>query len=337
MESPGAAVLVGERAEIEQVELEPTPRLRSSTRRNHTSMPRAIWTGAISFGLVNVPVRLYGAVAEHTLHFHYVHAKDGSRIGYEKICKAEGEPVPEDEIVKAFEVEEGEFVTMTDEDFEAARVEGYRSIDVHDFVPSDEIDPVYFRHTYYAGPQDGAEKVYALLVEAMEQSGLVGIARFVMRDRQHLGCLRVRDGVLTLEQLYFADEIRPPDEHRPDGAKVEQRELELALRLIDSFSGHFEPEQYRDTYRDALCEVIAAKRRGETLHVPEPTEEEGVPDLMEALRRSIDAAKGGRDRWRDGDLGGKTKAELLELAREAEIPGRSQMDKDELVHALRSA
>jgi DNA end-binding protein Ku len=302
-------------------------------------MPRSIWSGSISFGLVNVPVRLYSAVSEHKLRFHFVHEKDSSPIGYEKICKKEGKPVPDDEIVKAFEFEKGEFVTMTDEDFEAARVEGYRSIDIRDFVPADEIDPVFFRHTYHVGPQEGAERVYALLVRAMEQSGLVGIAQFVMRDRQNLGCVRVRDGVLALEQMYFADEIREPDEIRPERAKVERRELDLALQLIESFTGHFDPARYRDTYRDALCEVIEAKRRGETLHAPAEPEEEGVPDLMEALRRSIAAARGGGNGnggGRDGDLQGKTKAELLELAREADVPGRSSMGKAELVRALRS-
>src|ERR671936_662283 len=135
-------------------------------------MPRAIWTGAISFGLVNVPVRMYSATQDHDLHFHYLHVKDDSRIGYEKVCKKEGRPVPDDEIVKAFEYEKGEYVYMTDEDFEAAETDGYKAIDITDFVPYDEIDPIYFERTYYLGPQDGSEKVYALLLRAMEDAGL---------------------------------------------------------------------------------------------------------------------------------------------------------------------
>src|SRR3954470_7198877 len=214
--------------------------------------PRALWTGSISFGLVNVPVRLYSAVSEHKLHFHYVHQKDDSPIGYQKICKLEEKPVPEKEIVKAFEYAKGEYVYMEDEDFEAARVEDYKTIDITDFVPYEQIDPIYFAHTYYVGPQDGAEKVYMLLVRAMEDSELAAIAKFVMRDRQYLGALRVREGAITLEQLYFADEVRPVDEIKPKRARVEKRELEMAQQLIDSFSGDWKPEQYEDTYRHAL-------------------------------------------------------------------------------------
>src|ERR671919_2200124 len=158
-------------------------------------MPRAIWSGAISFGLVNVPVRMYSAIDEQDIHFHYVHEKDGSRIGYEKICKKEDKPVPDDEIVKAYEYAKGKYVYMTDEDFEAAAVEGYKTIDITDFVPRDEIDPIYFERTYYLGPQEGAEKVYALLRRAMEEAGLAGIAKYVMREKQQLGALRVHDGV----------------------------------------------------------------------------------------------------------------------------------------------
>src|SRR5919202_3347388 len=174
-------------------------------------MARAIWTGAISFGLVNAPVRMYSAIDEHDLHFNYVHEPDSSRIGYQKVCKAEGKPVPDDEIVKAFEYEKGEYVYMRDEDFEAAAAENHRTIDIRDFVPHDQIDPIYFERTYYLGPDENAEKVYALLLQAMERSGLAAVAKYVMRDRQNLGCLRVREGVITLEQMYFADEIRPLD------------------------------------------------------------------------------------------------------------------------------
>ena len=144
-------------------------------------MPRSIWSGSISFGLVNVPVRLYSAVQEHKLRFHFVHEKDSSPIGYEKICKKEGKPVPDDEIVKAFEFEKGEYVYVTNEDFEAAAGPAYRTIDIKDFVPADEIDPIYFERTYYLGPAEGAEKVYALLVRAMERAGLSAISTYVPR------------------------------------------------------------------------------------------------------------------------------------------------------------
>jgi DNA end-binding protein Ku len=311
-------------------------------------MPRALWTGSISFGLVNVPVRLYSAISEHKLQFHFVHQKDDSPIGYQKICKKEDKPVPEKEIVKAFEYRKGKYVYMEDEDFEAARVEGYKTIDITDFVPYEQIDPIYFAHTYYVGPQDGAEKVYSLLVKAMEDSELAGIAKFVMRDRQYLGALRVREGTITLEQLYFADEVRPVEEIKPKRARVEKRELEMAQQLIDSFSGDWKPEQYKDTYRDALCEVIEAKRKGKEVHVAAEPEEEQPTDLMTALRASVQASRGGRRRpsrassssnggSASEDLEELSKSELEKRAKKAEIEGRSKMSKEELIDALRSA
>src|ERR687895_1443366 len=253
--------------------------------------PRAIWSGSISFGLVNVPVRMYSAISESDLRFNLIHEPDGGRIGYQKICKTEGEPVPDDEIVKGFEFEEDEFVVLTEEDFDAAKAEGVKSIEISDFVPYDEIDPIFFEKTYYLGPQSGGEKVYALLREAMEKTGLAGIAKFVMRDRQHLGCLRVREGTLTLEKMFFHDEVRPIDEIAPREAKVAKSELEMATSLIEQFSGSFEPEKYDDTYREALCEVIRAKRKGKTITAPEPESEEEPTDLMAALRASVEAAK----------------------------------------------
>ena len=199
-------------------------------------MPRAIWSGAITFGLVNAPVKMYSAIDEHDLELHLVHEKDGSRIGYEKVCKKEGKPVSADEIVKAYEVSDGDLVFLTAEDFEAAGEEGYRTIEVPDFVPHDEIDPIVFQRTYFLGPAEGAEKVYALLVRAMDESALSAIARYVFHDRQQLGCLRIREGVITLENMYFADEIRPVDGIAPKGQASTKKELEMAESLIDRFT-----------------------------------------------------------------------------------------------------
>jgi DNA end-binding protein Ku len=251
--------------------------------------PRALWSGSISFGLVNVPVRVYSAVHEHKLQFHLVHEKDDGPIGYEKICKLEDKPVSNDEIVKAYEYKKGELVHLTDEDFEAVQVEGRHTIDLEDFVPYEDIDPAFFAHTYLVGPQDGAEKTYALLVRAMEESGLAGIGKFVMRNRQYLGCLRVRDKTLTLEQLYFADEVDPPSGIVPAKLpSVAKQELEMALSLIEGFSAKWQPERYEDTYTAALRDVIKAKLKGKDVHrAPEPTEDE-TPDLMEALRLSVE-------------------------------------------------
>ena len=301
-------------------------------------MPRAIWSGSISFGLVNVPVRMYSAIQEHDVHFHLLHVKDDSRIGYDKVCKKEGKSVPDDEIVKGYEVSEGKYVYVTDEDFEAAAGESYKSIDIQDFVDVDDVDPIYFDRTTYLGPADGAEKPYALLVRAMEESGLVGIATYVMRDKQQLGCLRVRDGLIVLEKMFFADEIRPTKGIKPRKATVGKQELAMALDLIDRFRGSFDPDKYEDTYRAALLEVIEQKRKGKEVH-REPRAKDGEPvDLLAALRESVEAhSRGAKSRRRNGSLDDLSKAELDKRARKAEIPGRSRMTKDELVEALETA
>jgi DNA end-binding protein Ku len=255
-------------------------------------MPRAIWSGTISFGLVNIPVRMYSAIDEQKLHFHFLHRKDDSPIGYDKVCKKEDKSVPDKEIGKAFEVSKGEYVYLEDEDFEAARVDGYKTMEISDFVPYEEIDPIYFEKTFYLGPQEGAEKVYSLLVKAMENSELAALGTYVMRDREHLGCLRVRDGALTLEKMFFANEIRDIKEIKPKRASVGKAELDMAEELIDRFTGKFKPEKYKDTYTAALKKVVKAKQQGKDVHVAPADEEEAeTPDLMEALRASIGATK----------------------------------------------
>jgi DNA end-binding protein Ku len=313
--------------------------------------PRALWSGSISFGLVNVPVRIYSAVHEHKLRFQLVHEKDDGPIGYEKVCKLEETPVGNDEIVKAFEYKKGELVHLTDEDFEAVQVQGQHTIDLEDFVPYEEIDPTFFAHTYLVGPQEGAEKTYALLVRAMEESRLAGIGKFVMRSRQYLGCLRVRDGVLTLEQLHFADEVDPPAGIVPARLpEVAKRELEMALSLIEGFSGSWQPEKYRDTYTEALRDVVEAKLKGQEVHRAREPREEEAPDLMEALRLSIERVQGGGRSKRSRRGGGPSRSdgarpraadlsrkELDEQARKLEIPGRSKMSKEELAEAVESA
>jgi DNA end-binding protein Ku len=307
--------------------------------RSGRKSPRAIWSGSIGFGLVNVPVRMYSAVDEQDLRFHLLHRKDDGRIGYEKVCKKEDKPVPDAEIVKAYEISEARHVYVEDEDFEAAAGAKYRSIDICDFVPYDQIDPIYFERTYYLGPGDGAETVYALLIEAMEDSGLAGIAKYVMREKQHLGCLRVRDGVILLEKMYFADEIRPADEIEIARVRVGRREREMAAELIESFSGSFDIAKYRDDYREALLEVIEAKRKGKEVHVDRELPSE-TPDLMEALRASIEAhgngKRGARRNGSNGGLASLTKDELRRRAKRQGLQGYSTLRKDELVEALSS-
>jgi DNA end-binding protein Ku len=237
---------------------------------------------------VNVPVRVYSAVHEHKLQFHLVHEKDDGPIGYEKVCKLEDKPVENDEIVKAYEYSKGKLVHLSDDDFAAVQVEGQHTIDLQDFVPYEDIDPTYFAHTYLVGPQEGAEKTYALLVRAMEESQLAGIGKFVMRNRQYLGCLRVREKTLTLEQLYFADEVDPPSRIAPARLpSVGKQELEMALNLIEGFSGMWEPKKYRDTYTNALRALVRAKLKGKDVSSAPEIEPEEVPDLMEALRMSV--------------------------------------------------
>jgi DNA end-binding protein Ku len=259
-------------------------------------MPRAIWSGSISFGLVNAPVKMYSAIDEHNLSLHLVHEKDGSRIGYEKVCKKEGTEVPDKEIVKAYETGDGELVYLTDDDFKAAEEDAYRMIEILEFVPHEEIDPISFQRTYYLGPDSGAEKVYSLLVKAMDASGLSAIAQYVFRNRQQLGCLRVRDGVLTLENLYFADEIRPTKGIAPKGTRVTKAELEMAEALIDRFTtSRFDHARYEDEYRKRLLRVVRKKAKGEEVRVAPREEPEEAPDLMEALRASVEAAKKSRN------------------------------------------
>jgi DNA end-binding protein Ku len=244
--------------------------------------PRAVWTGSISFGLVNAPVRMYAAVSEQNLKFNLIHEKDGGRIGYQKICKLEDKIVPSEEIVKAYQVEEDEFIYLHDEDFEAAAPESYKTITIHDFVPSSQIDPIYFERTYYLGPADKTgEPVYALLVAAMEDAGLVAVATYVFHERENLGCLRVRDGVLTLEKMFFADEVRPSEGIAPEGVKVDARQLEMAAQLISQYQGEFDAEKYHDQYRERLMgvkQVVA-------------TEKAPGPDLLAALQASLDEAR----------------------------------------------
>jgi DNA end-binding protein Ku len=264
-------------------------------------MPRAIWSGSIAFGLVNAPVKMYSAIHEHELELHLVHEKDGSPIGYEKVCKKEGKKVPADEIVKAYEAKEGKFVYLTDEDFRAAEEEGYKTIEVLDFVPHDEIDPIVYQRTYYLGPAEGAEKVYALLVKAMESSGLSAIVRYVFHDKQQLGTLRIRGGVITLENMYFEDEIRPTDGIVPSRLpRVDKRELDMAETLIERFTSTFDHSRYEDEYRHRLLEVVKQKQKGAEVHAPPAEKREAPPDMLEALRASVEAAKGARKRAHNG-------------------------------------
>jgi DNA end-binding protein Ku len=254
-------------------------------------MPRALWSGAISFGLVNAPVRMYTAISEHNVHFHLLHERDAKRIHYRKVTESGRREIPDDEIVKGYEVSEGEYVVLTEEEISAAHVEGDKLIEIHDFVPLEEIDPIVFERTYYLGPAEGAERVYALLARALESCGLVGIASFVFHDRDQLACLRVKDGALLLERMYFADEIRDGDGILPKPKRtVDKRELKLAVDLIERMKGSFDHAAYHDRYRERLMAIIDKKRKGETITVPDVEERKAPDDLLAALEASLGQA-----------------------------------------------
>jgi DNA end-binding protein Ku len=250
---------------------------------------RAIWSGVISFGLVSVPVRMYTATESKELKFHFLDKRDMAPIGYDKVNKETGKSVPADEIVRGFEVDKGRFVELTDEDIDRLDVELTHSIDICDFVSMDAIDPLYFRKAYYLLPQEGAEKPYRLLVRALEETGRAAIAKVVIRNKQHLAAIRPVNDTLVLETMYYADEIRQPEE--APKPQVRGPEVEMAKTLIENLAAKWEPEKYHDRYRTELLDLLQKKAEGEPL--PEPKAEEGgeVVDLMEALRQSVEATK----------------------------------------------
>jgi DNA end-binding protein Ku len=247
---------------------------------------RSIWHGAISFGLVTVPVHMYTATESKELRFHFVTKDEMAPIGYDKVRKDTGEHVDPDDIVRAFEIEKGHFVPLEEEDYERLDIEMTRSIDICDFVDLDEIDPIYFRKGYWLLPDEGAEKPYLLLVRALEETGKVAIAKVVIRKKQHLAAIRVADGKLLLETMYFADEVRKPEQVKIKGA-LRDAEVEMAKTLVENLSEPFEIEKYNDTYRKELLDLLKAKAKGKKLPEPAEDEEPEVVDLMAALRESV--------------------------------------------------
>ena len=255
-------------------------------------MPRAMWKGAISFGLVTIPVAVYPVTEEKGLKFNQLHDEDGGRIRYKRVCEKDGEEVTFEHIVKGYEVEKDRYVVLTDEDLNAVPVESSRAIDIHRFVDLDDIDPVMFKKSYYLVPEETGAKAYALLREAMADDGRVGIAKVSFRDKEHLAALRFKDEAFVLETMYWPDEIREADFGGVDvSAKIRGQELEMAKQLIESLSGEWNPEEYSDEYREALLQIVEAKLNGQEIEVvaPEPTAK--VVDLMEALKASVAAAK----------------------------------------------
>ena len=259
-------------------------------------MPRAIWSGAISFGLVNIPVKLYSAVSRKTVRFHQLDSADNQRIQQKRVNPRTGEEVPYENLVKGYEIGPDRYVVINPDELDALAPEKTRTIDIEDFVDLEDIDPMYYDHPYYLAPDTGATKAYKLLLDAMKEAGKVGIGRLVLRSKEHLVAIRPRDGVLTLETMLFADEVMSPDdldEAPEDGkAKVGKKELEMARQLIDSLSGDFKPEKYSDEYRDRVLDMIERKAEGEEVVIEAPAEEpKKAPDLMAALEASIADSK----------------------------------------------
>jgi DNA end-binding protein Ku len=250
---------------------------------------RPIWSGTISFGLVSVPVRMFSATQSKEVRFHFLDRRDMAPIGYDKVNKETGESVAPDDIIRGFEFDKGRFVELTDEDIDRLDIELTHTIDICDFVSIDEIDPIYFRTSYYLLPQDGAEKPYRLLLKALQDTDRVAIAKVVIRNKQHLAAIRPVDDTLVLETMYYADEVRKPEE--APKPQVRPAEVEMAKTLIENLAAKFDPEKYHDRYRNQLLDLLQKKAEGEPL--PEPQVEEGgeVVDLMEALRQSVAATK----------------------------------------------
>jgi len=264
-------------------------------------MARAIWSGSISFGLLNVPVKLYSAVARRGIALREIRESDSARIKHRRVAEGTDEEVPYDKIIKAYEITKDRYVPLSKDELASLDPKKTRAIEVQDFVDIVEIDPIYFDSPYYLGPADGAEKAYSLLAQALEKSGKVAIARFVFRNKEHLAAIRPGDGVLTLTTMRFADEVVPPgelDDVLPtEQPKIGKREVEMAEQLIDSLTRDFDPTLYRDEYREELLAMIERKAAGEEV-VAAPQEEREptkAPDLMAALEQSIAEVKGKRE------------------------------------------
>jgi DNA end-binding protein Ku len=248
-----------------------------------------VWKGAVTFGLVSVPVNLYSATSRQAeLSFRLLHAKDNAPVEYKRFCTEDGEEVPWNQIVKGYEHEKGQFVVMTDEDFDKARTESTETLEIRDFVPLEQINLAHFEAPYWLEPTKGGRKAYVLLREALEESGRVGIGTFVMRQREHLAALRPAGKALMVTTLRFADEIRPAENlDIPRDEKLAPKELDLAKKLVDTLAEDWKPEQYKDTYHEALRAAIEQKLEGKEIERPVPKKPARVVNLMKALEDSL--------------------------------------------------
>lgn len=311
-------------------------------------MPRPIWSGSLSFGLVNVPVRLMSATRDLGVHFNQLHEKDKSRIEVRRVCTEENEEVSWEDVARGYELESGEIVMLTDEELDAADPKKTRTIDIEAFVDLEEIDPVFYDHPYYLVPDsnEAAVRAYHLLRTVMERSGQVAIARFVLRTKEYLVAVRTRGDAITLTTMLFHDEVRSTEDVGIDKLpKPKKAQVDQAVTLVKSLQRDFDPANYDDEHRKRLLAIIDKKRKGQEIEIPdEPETPKAVPDLMAALEASIQRMKkGGRDaleadaaaqRNDAATLKRLPKKDLVARAKEADISGVSKMSKDELVEAL---
>jgi DNA end-binding protein Ku len=266
-------------------------------RQRRPGFVKTIWKGAISFGLVTIPVRVYGATEAKSLRFHQLHEPDGGRIRYKRVCSVDGEEVEYSEIVKGYEYEKDHYVTLTDEELDSLPVKTAKAIEIERFVDAEEIDPIYFQKAYYLVPEGTGVKAYHLLREAMADDGKVALAKVAFRDKEHLATLRLRDNVFVLETMYWPDEIRTPKfDVLDESVELRAQEIRMARSLIDSLTDAFEPQEFTDEYRAALEELVQKKIQGEEITYTEDAEPSKVVDLMEALKASVEAAKSGGGR-----------------------------------------
>jgi len=308
-------------------------------------MPRALWTGSISFGLVNVPVQLVSAARDLDYHFHELHEQDKARIEQRRFCSKEDVEVMFEELAHAFDLD-GKQVVVTDAELASVEPRKTRTIDIEAFVELADIDPIYFNHPYLvapAGESQGTLRAYRLLVEVMGRTERAALGRFVMRTKEYLAAIRARQGGLTLSTMLFEDEVRPTKAIPTGGKKAAKKQLDQAIALIEALSTDWESERYEDRYRERLRRIIEAKRKRRTIEAPRTEKEPPpAPDLMEALQRALENVKAGRDVRADadggadgdGDLDDLSRDELLERAKKQDIPGRTKMSKKKLVDAL---
>jgi DNA end-binding protein Ku len=311
-------------------------------------MPRAIWSGSLSFGLVNVPVQLVSGARDLDYHFNELHKKDKSRIEQRRFCKKEDVEVMWEEIANSYELDSGKEVVITDEELASVEPRKTRTIDIEAFVDLAEVDPIYFDHPYFlvpVGDSEGTLRAYQLLLEAMGSQDRVALGRFVMRTKEYLVAVREREGALALTTMLFHDEVRSPKQVPTGGKKPAKSALDGAVSIIEELSTDWDPSNYTDCYRERLRKVIDRKRKGQTIKAPATEKEpKPVPDLMEALQRTIDNIKNGdsprtpvESNGADGDreeLAGLSREELYERAQAKKVPGRTKMSKKQLVDAL---